>query len=81
MSAISSSAIVTVATAQTTETAQRALNLRGNLAVATVVLVAWLFSHITGFRARAYLWGFTIASRKPFPLRIVRAVGGRGDIS
>ena len=28
--------------------------------MATVVLVAWLFSHITGFRARAYLWGFTI---------------------
>ncbi len=31
------------------------------MAVATVILVAWLFSHVTGFRARAFLWGFTTA--------------------
>ena len=61
LSAIGSYAMVTIATAQTTAAAQWALNLRGNMAVATVILVAWLFSHVTAFRARAFLWGFTAA--------------------
>ena len=61
LSGIASFTMVTMATAQTRATAQWALDLRGNLAIVTIIFVAWLFSHITGFRARVYLWGFTIA--------------------
>ena len=61
LSGITGFAMMTIATAQTTATAQWALNLRGNLAMANVVMVVWLFSHVTGFRARAYFWVFTIA--------------------
>jgi two-component system cell cycle sensor histidine kinase/response regulator CckA len=61
LSAIVSYALLSLATAQTTETAQWALNLRGSVALATVACVGWLFSHVTGFRPRVALWALTIA--------------------
>ena len=61
LSAIVSYALLSLATAQTTETAQWALNLRGSVALATVACLGWLFSHVTGFRPRVALWALTIA--------------------
>jgi PAS domain S-box-containing protein len=53
--------LLTMASAQSTTTAQWALNLRGHIAVATVVAAGWLFAHVTGFRPRALLWSFSTA--------------------
>jgi PAS domain S-box-containing protein len=61
LTGINSYAMVTIATAETTATAQWALNLRGSTATSTVVFIAWLFVHVTGLRARRALWAFTIA--------------------
>jgi len=61
LSAINGFAMVVIATAQRIDAAQWALNLRGNLAVLTVIFVAWLFASVTGFRPRAFLWMFTLA--------------------
>src|SRR5689334_19704546 len=59
LSAVNAFAMVTIATSQRVETAQWALNLRGSLAVATVVLVAWLFAYVTDFRPKIFLWTLT----------------------
>ena len=61
LAGINSYAIVAIATAETTATAQSALNLRGNTATSTVVVIAWLFVHITGLHVRRALWALTIA--------------------
>jgi|SRR5688572_15140266 len=60
MSAAQSVALVAIATAQTLDTAQWALNLRGNVAVATSICIVWLLAHVTGFLPRAFLWTFTL---------------------
>jgi PAS domain S-box-containing protein len=60
MTAINAGAMVVIATAQDTETAQWALNLRGDLAVSTVICIAWLLSEVTGFRPRLFLRTFTV---------------------
>jgi PAS domain S-box-containing protein len=61
LASINSYAIATIATVQSTEAAQWALNLRGTSAVASVIFVGWLFADITGLRARRFLWPFSIA--------------------
>ena len=60
LTAINGFCMVVIATSPRLETAQWALDMRGNLAVSVVVFVAWLFASITGFRARAFLWPFTL---------------------
>jgi PAS domain S-box-containing protein len=61
VSAVNSYAMVGIATAQTVDSAQQVLNLRGNMAVLLVMSVAWLFASVTGLRARVFLWTLTIA--------------------
>jgi PAS domain S-box-containing protein len=61
LSSMNSAVMVTIAGAESTTTAQWALNLRGSLAVATVIAVAWLFAHLTGFLPRKFLGPFTAA--------------------
>jgi PAS domain S-box-containing protein len=61
LSAANSSAMVVIATAQDVETGQWALNLRGHLAVLTVLFAVWLFACATDFRPRRYLVPFTLA--------------------
>src|SRR5688572_14459857 len=61
LSAANSSAMVVIATAQDVATGQWALNLRGHLAVLTVLFAAWLFACATDFRPRRYLLPFTLA--------------------
>ena len=60
LSAAHSVTMVVIATAQTIETAQSALDLRGTFAMAIVLCILWLFAELTGFRPRAYLWMFTV---------------------
>ena len=60
LASVQTFAIITIATAQNIETAQWALNLRGDLAVSTVSVLAWLFAYVTDFHPRKFLWPFTI---------------------
>jgi PAS domain S-box-containing protein len=61
LSSINSFAIASMVTVQTTEAAQRALDLRSSSAVAGLVFVGWLFANITGLRAERLLWPFSAA--------------------
>ena len=76
LTSLQSFALVTIATANSIETGQWALDLRGNLAVVTVIAVAWLFAHITDLRARAYLWGFSILFGAIFLFGFFRPLAG-----
>src|SRR5262245_25356080 len=58
--AINGFAMVTMATAQHLDTAQWALDLRGHMAVASVMFIGWLFASVTGFRPRVYLSLFSL---------------------
>src|SRR5688572_21295471 len=53
--------LVAMATADRLDTAQLALNMRGDVAVALVVFIAWLFASVTDFRPRVFLWTISIA--------------------
>jgi PAS domain S-box-containing protein len=61
MLAVDGVVLVAMATADRLDTAQLALNMRGDMAVALVVFIAWLFASVTGFRPRVYLWTISIA--------------------
>ena len=61
LASINSFAIATLATVQTTEAAQAALNLRSSSAVASVIFVGWLFADLSGIRAGRFLWPFSVA--------------------
>ena len=61
LASINSFAIATLATVQTTEAAQAALNMRASSAVASVIFVGWLFADLSGIRAGRFLWPFSIA--------------------
>ena len=61
LASINSFAIATLATVQTTEAAQAALNMRASSAVASVIFVGWLFADLSGVRAGRFLWPFSIA--------------------
>jgi PAS domain S-box-containing protein len=68
--------VLKLATAQTIEAAQWALNARGSLAIATVLLVIWLFSHATGYRARKYQWTATVAFAAIFVMNQFQPLAG-----
>jgi len=61
LASINSFAIATLATVQTAEAAQWALDLRSSSAVASVIFVGWLFADLSGLRAGRFLWPFSIA--------------------
>ena len=61
LSAMTSFAMVVIATTEQVDTGQWALNLRGDLVVATMPFVAWLFASLTGFRPRGLLSVLSIA--------------------
>ena len=61
LSTINSSAMVGIATSQHIVTAQWSLNLRGSMAVVTVIAMAWLLAYVTDHRPRMFLWLFTLA--------------------
>lgn len=61
LASINSFAIATLATVQTTEAAQAALNMRSSSAVASVIFVGWLFADLSGVRAGRFLWPFSVA--------------------
>jgi PAS domain S-box-containing protein len=61
LASINSFAIATLATVQTVEAAQWALNLRSSSAVASVIFVGWLFAELSSLRAGRFLWPFSIA--------------------
>jgi PAS domain S-box-containing protein len=61
LASINSFAIATLATVQTTEAAQAALNMRASSAVASVIFVGWLFADLSGLRAGRFLWPFSVS--------------------
>jgi two-component system, cell cycle sensor histidine kinase and response regulator CckA len=61
LSGINSYAMVMIATAETTATAQWALDLRGSTATSTVTFIGWLFVHVTGLGSRRVMWAVTFA--------------------
>jgi len=60
VSSLNSYAIMRVASAETIGAAQRALDLRAVAAATSVVALTWLFSMISGVRARWFVWLVTV---------------------
>ncbi|HLG55929.1 MAG TPA: PAS domain S-box protein [Vicinamibacterales bacterium] len=56
LSSVNAYAVLSIATAHTVVEGQQALNLRGHVAGLSVISLAWLFSSVSGVRARLYLW-------------------------
>src|SRR4030095_11623855 len=57
---VQSTAVLLVASSETIEEARRALALRTEFGALGVAATAWIFSEVTGVRARAFLWFVTI---------------------
>jgi len=76
LSALTSFAMVVIATTEQVDTGQWALNLRGGLVVATMPFVAWLFASLTGFRPRGLLSVLSIAFGGLFIVGLMAPMAG-----